>query len=671
MMFHCVFGVAMSSAERVGTIIGYFLVLSTLVGILRIFMRDFFRRHGEFIWGGTFVVAIIMGFCCDLTKTNSVRENATESAAVSESAGDDPAEKAEGHGIDSATGAATTEMQGPPPTLEEALAELDSLVGMEGVKAEVRKLVSYTKIMRQRQAQGLKGANLSYHMVFTGNPGTGKTTVARIVGKIYRALGLLEKGHLVEVDRSAFASQYKGGAERKTKEIVDRALGGVLFIDEAYSLTPSKGGGDGGDAAAVIAQLMKRMEDDRDRLVVIVAGYTDEMKVFMDANPGMKSRFNRTIEFPDYTAGELAEIFRRMAKKNQYRIESTADEGLERAMAAFTRHRDRQFGNGRFVRNLFEKSVERQAVRLSAREDVGPEDLQLLQAVDIDLKPPEEVGRPKFEDMMSELDGLVGMEEVKAEVRKLANWVKAAKEREAKGLDVPQMTYHFVFTGNPGTGKTTVARIIARVFQSLGLLRKGHLVETDRSGLVGEYIGQTAVKTNKKIDEALDGVLFIDEAYSLAGSGKDYGAEAVATLLKRMEDDRDRLVVVIAGYTDEMEKFMDLNSGLKSRFTRTVHFPDYSAKELAEMFRRMAKKNKFTLSPDVEKWLNGAIGLWTKKRDRHFGNGRWVRTLFERTLERQASRIAGLSNPTTEQLTTLTMRDVGIKLKDPDASLED
>lgn len=560
--------------------------------------------------------------------------------------------------------------QEPAVTLEEALAELDGLVGLEGVKAEVRKLASFVKIQEDRRKAGLKVAQLNYHMVFTGNPGTGKTTVARIVAKVFRALGVLKKGHLVEVDRSAFASEYKGGAEKRTREIVDRALDGVLFIDEAYSLTPGKGG-DGGDSAAVIAQLLKRMEDDRDRLIVVVAGYTDEMKAFLDANPGMKSRFNRYIDFPDYTPGELAEIFRRMAKKAQYRLDAAADAGLEKAMAAFTRHRDRQFGNGRFVRNLFEKSVERQAVRLSGMKNAGPDDLATLIAADVDLRPPEDVGRPKFEDVMAELDGLVGMESVKAEVRKLANWVKTAKVREEKGLDTAAMSYHFVFTGNPGTGKTTVARILAKVFHSLGILRKGHLVETDRSGLVAEYVGQTAVKTNKKIDEALDGVLFIDEAYALAGEGKDYGSEVVATLLKRMEDERDRLVVVIAGYTDEMEKFMNLNSGLKSRFNRVIEFPDYTAAELAEMFRRMAKKNKYRLSADVEKWLNGAIGLWTRKRDRHFGNGRYVRNLFERALERQASRVAGLVDPTPEQLTTLTMRDVGISLKDPNASQED
>ena len=556
-----------------------------------------------------------------------------------------------------------------PVSYEEALSELDALVGLESVKAEVRKLASFVKIAEDRRKAGLKVPPMSYHMVFTGNPGTGKTTVARIMAKIFNSLGVLEKGHLVETDRSGLVAGYVGQTAKQTSDKIDEALGGVLFIDEAYTLAEDGDKGYGGEA---IATLLKRMEDDRDQLVVVVAGYTDEMKKFIDTNPGLKSRFNRYIEFPDYSAAELAEMFRRTAKKNQYTLAPDIATNLVPALKALTRKRDRQFGNGRFVRNLFEKSVERQAVRLAAAKNPSPEDLATLTAADVDLKPPPEERPPTVEEALAELDALVGMAPVKAEVKRLVAWCKVAKERESKGLDVAKMSYHFVFTGNPGTGKTTVARIMAKIFRALGVLKSGHLVETDRSGLVAEYVGQTAAKTNKKIDEALDGLLFIDEAYALADdNGKGYGGEAIATLLKRMEDDRDRLVVILAGYPGDMERFMETNPGLKSRFNRTVAFPDYSAEELALMFRRMAKKNRYTLSADVEKWLDSWFRVTTKNRDRHFGNGREVRNRFEKALERQSLRISELKNPTPEQLTTLTMRDVGISLKDPGASKED
>ncbi len=277
-----------------------------------------------------------------------------------------------------------------------------------------------------------------------------------------------------------------------------------------------------------------------------------------------------------------------------------------------------------------------------------------------------------LDDALAELDALIGLGEVKAEVSKFAKFIHVAQQRQAAGLKVAPITYHMVFTGNPGTGKTTVARIMAKIYRALGVVSNGHLVETDRGGLIAPYVGQTAIKTGKVIDFALDGVLFVDEAYSIADGGdQGYGGECIATLLKRMEDDRDRLVVIVAGYPDEMRKFIDSNPGLESRFNRYIHFPDYSAGELAEIFRSNARKNEYVLSEDVERRLDPAMALWTKDRARKFGNGRYVRNLFEKAVERQAMRVAGIENPTREQLMTLTMEDVGIELEDPTASDED
>ena len=256
-------------------------------------------------------------------------------------------------------------------------------------------------------------------------------------------------------------------------------------------------------------------------------------------------------------------------------------------------------------------------------------------------------------------DGLIGLEPVREEVDKLARFVEIQRLRERRGMKVVPVSCHCVFTGNPGTGKTTVARIVAEVYRSLGVLEKGHLVETDRSGLVAEYVGQTAVKTNKVIDSALDGVLFIDEAYSLVDGGKeDFGREAIATLLKRMEDDRNRLVVILAGYTAEMRRFIDSNPGLQSRFNRYIDFPDYSADELARIFVSLAAKSQYRLASSAEERLKAIMASASATKDRNFGNARFVRNLFEKSIERQAFRLAGLSPITQEMLETIVAEDI-------------
>ena len=681
------FAIIVMDAERVGHALGYALGLSIVVWGVRWLLNQFDLLDG---WCGrligpvALVGAMLLAVFCPVKtdKADSVQSGGPAAAATNDTSS--IAEQA-------LPGVRYTPASTNAVTVEEALAELNGLVGLKPVKAEVTRFVKFVRVAQQRKAQGLKVAPISYHMVFTGNPGTGKTTVARIMAKIYKALGVVEKGHLVECDRGALVAGYTGQTAIKTGEVIDSALGGVLFVDEAYALVNGKDDSYGQEA---ISTLLKRMEDDRDRLVVIVAGYTKEMKTFIDANSGLASRFNHYVEFPDYTAEELSEIFRANAKKSQYVLSAEAERDLDAFIAAKTANRDRKFGNARWVRNLFEQAVARQAERVADIANPTQEQLMTIEMRDIGelgkasvglgaeglarTPPPGVRYMPastnvvSVEEALAELNGLVGLKAVKEEVAKFASFVRVAQQRKAAGLKVAPISYHMVFTGNPGTGKTTVARIMAKIYKALGVVKNGHLVECDRGALVAGYAGQTATKTGQVIDFALDGILFIDEAYSLVNGSQDaYGQEAISTLLKRMEDDRDRLVVIVAGYTEEMKTFIDANSGLASRFTHYVEFPDYTAEELAAIFRMNAKKSQYVLSPDVEKWLDAFIRVRTKNRDRKFGNGRWARTLFEEAVSHQAVRLSKLANPTPEQLKTLTMKDVGIKLKDPDASKED
>lgn len=264
---------------------------------------------------------------------------------------------------------------------------------------------------------------------------------------------------------------------------------------------------------------------------------------------------------------------------------------------------------------------------------------------------------------IEQLNALVGLQSVKQEIEELTNYIHISQERKKNGLKSVPISYHCVFTGNPGTGKTTVARILANIYKDLGILKKGHLIETDRSGLVAEYVGQTAVKTNKIIDSALDGVLFIDEAYTLANdSQSDYGKEAIATLLKRMEDDRDRLVVIVAGYTDEIMQFIHTNPGLESRFNHYINFPDYTTDELIAIFHSYLKQYEYKLTDSAQTQLQQIFESVTTHKTINFGNARFVRNFYEETIKNQANRLSKEGNLSADKLNTIEQQDLAIEI---------
>jgi TPR repeat protein/SpoVK/Ycf46/Vps4 family AAA+-type ATPase len=528
--------------------------------------------------------------------------------------------------------------------LRAALGKLEAMVGLGPVKKQVRSLVNLARAQERRRGMGVLGASVSLHLVFTGNPGTGKTTVARLVGEIFAALGLLKKGHVVEVGRAGLVGGYIGQTAIRTNERVREALDGILFIDEAYALA----GGESDFGQEAIATLLKEMEDKRDRLAVIVAGYTQPMRRFIEANPGLQSRFTRYIEFPDYNAEELLQIFSIRCTEEQIALGVGARERAAEIITWMHANRTDNFGNARDIRTLFERTMEQQATRLSLDEAADASTL-----LPEDISDPRPKVAPDLPGSLAKLDRLVGLQQVKEEVRNLVSLMQAQERRRAAGLPVPAVSLHLVFMGNPGTGKTTVARLIGDIYAALGLLRKGHVVEVDRAGLVAGFIGQTAIKTAERIREALDGILFIDEAYALAREGAqgwDFGQEAIETLLKEMEDKRDRLAVIVAGYTDLMQHFIAANPGLQSRFTRYIQFPDYNAEELVQVFLEFCRRDQFVLQQGAIERIVAAVGVLYTHRSENFGNAREIRTLYERALERQARRLVQSSTASPADL---------------------
>ena len=579
--------------------------------------------------------------------------------------------------------------------LQQLVNELNSLTGLEAVKNEVMSLIHIQEMNRLRKGCGLKTISSSNHLVFSGNPGTGKTTVARLLARIYHKLGVCKTDELVEVDRSGLVAGYIGQTATKVQEVIKKSLGGILFIDEAYTLHPKGSSNDFGQEA--IDTLLKAMEDYRDNLIVIVAGYTDLMHDFINSNPGLSSRFNKYIHFDDYTPSEMVQIFCDMCRKNDYQIQEDALSTVTEIFKDKYAHRGSDFANGRDVRNFFEKIVANQSNRLCNVSHLSNQELCLLTMEDIcpsssssklldahnriaaaldnsefapfevDFSNAENKSEAASSDselarLMQELNSLTGLEGVKKEVTSLIHQQRIKSIRQSRGLKTMPVSNHLVFSGNPGTGKTTVARLLAKIYYKMGICEKNELVEVDRSGLVVGYVGHTALKVQEVVSRALGGILFIDEAYTLyqKDASGDLGQEAIDTLLKAMEDYRDNLIVIVAGYTDLMHDFINSNPGLSSRFNKYIHFDDYTPSEMVQIFDRMCSINGFTASEDARKKLLRIFSEKCIKRDRNFANAREVRNLFENAYTSQASRLYGTS-PSELEMKLLTAKDIDEK----------
>ena len=514
------------------------------------------------------------------------------------------------------------------PTVKKgkALEQLNNLIGLGEVKDAVKKFINLAKINKAKEEKGLPVRQSSLHSVYLGNPGTGKTTVARLVGQVLYEEGALSNNKFVEVSRQDLVSGYLGKTTEITLEKLKSAHGGVFFLDEAYTLNSEGGTTNYGQEA--LDTILKYMEDNRDDIMIIFAGYTKEMYDFFNMNPGLKSRIPHYFKFEDYSTEELGKIGIKELENEHYEFDH--QKYAKELKKAYSRSTDGS--NARFVRNFNEKLILEQSNRVAESGTIESDDFLKITDEDwTNLLGNESEAVNSLKALHDELNSMTGLDNVKTFINQLIKEAQANKMFEERGIDVGKSSYHMSFTGPPGTGKTTIARLIAKFFKALDILPDDKVIEVDRSDLVGSYIGHTEKNTSNAIDRAMGGVLFIDEAYQLSieNSDNDFGKQAIETLITAMENNREKFIVIFAGYTADMERFMSSNEGLRSRVPYTLEFPQFSAEEVAEIVVNNLK-NQWRFNEDFLRMA--VINKYESLKDQEKTSGRYARNFTQKLL---------------------------------------
>lgn len=545
--------------------------------------------------------------------------------------------------------------------------EFDNLVGLHNLKQSLRDFISYLEFVKERKAKGIEtNENISANCIFLGNPGTGKTTVARILGRFFKAIGLLKNGHVVEVDRASLIGEYIGETAQKTEKVINQALGGILFIDEAYSLKRDKYSNDFGQEAIDI--ILKRMEDYKDKFFVIAAGYPELMEKFINSNPGLKSRFTHHFYFDDYNSSELAEIFKIFSEKEKYSFNEDAEKFLIEKLDSLIDNTDGSFGNARFIRNLFSETKIELSKRYHLLED-EEKDFNSLNTIlisdiqsawlNINNRNNSVVkSNEKIDRYVNEINNLVGLSSVKTTFNRIIASIKVDKLKSEKSISSVHKTYNSIFIAEPGSGTSTVARLFAKSLFASNKLSKGQLIEID-SSLFSGLSKLDAYLTMDELFKKLSGnVILVNDVTASLQCLKHFSDSLLQYFLKKLYLMNDEVTAILSGTREEIEIIIESFPVLESQFPNKFEFEPYTNRQLLEIALSICQKKNYQLDEGAWQQLLELIDEMRQGKNRNFYNARSIKELLNRAISIQEDRILSMPNIQGSDLMTITYDDL-------------
>ena len=551
-------------------------------------------------------------------------------------------------------------------SLESILKELNNFVGLNNLKHSLADFITYLNFLQERKKQGIESnENISAHSIFLGNPGTGKTSIARLLGRFFKSIGLLEHGHVIEVDRSALVGEFIGQTAQKTENVIQKSLGGILFIDEAYSLKRDNDSKDFGQEAIDI--LLKRMEDLKGKFFVIAAGYPTLMQIFLNSNPGLKSRFTHTFTFDDYTPEELTKIYKIFSAKDNFNLSRSAEKLLKEKFDLVLETADETFGNARFVRNLFNETK----IHLSKRYQLLPyeernysslstivyDDILAAFKHNLTFNPVTGYKEDKLEKYVNELNDLIGLDDVKNTFTKLLAAIKIDKMKKERGISSNSKNLNSIFISEPGSGTSTVARLLGKIFKELSLLQSGQLIELDSSSLYGLNKIDSYLFLDKLFQDSIGKIILVNDSIITLQAKKDFSDSLLQYFLKKLYINQNDISAIICGSEEEIAELFISVPVVQNQFSNIFNFGQYSNRQLLEIALKICNKKNYQLDEGAWQQMLEILSNLREENNRNFYNARTIKEILNKAIANQEERIISIKNPKDSDLMTLTYED--------------